>query len=306
MIKVQDVLYARFSAPDLDVMEAYLLDFGLVRAARDDNALYMRASDGEHHVHITELGPPAFQGFAFEAASLEDLAIISKADGASPIETLETPGGGARVTLADPDGFQIEVVHGLETLAPIDVAHAAARNSGSARQRLGGTVRLAPGPAKCKRLGHVVLNVTDFEASDTFYKSHFGLVSSDELFDEDDVIRVAFSRVDRGLDYVDHHTLLTVPAEEAGLGHIAFEVEDANDVFVGHEHLVAKGYRHSWGIGRHVLGSQIFDYWFDPYGFRLEHWTDGDLFNQDTPMGRHPMATALDSQWGATAADRKV
>jgi len=167
-------------------------------------------------------------------------------------------------------------------------------------------VRLAPGPAKCKRLGHVVLNVTDFEASDTFYKSHFGLVSSDELFDEDDVIRVAFSRVDRGLDYVDHHTLLTVPAEEAGLGHIAFEVEDANDVFVGHEHLVAKGYRHSWGIGRHVLGSQIFDYWFDPYGFRLEHWTDGDLFNQDTPMGRHPMATALDSQWGATAADRKV
>ena len=83
-------------------------------------------------------------------------------------------------------------------------------------------------------------------------------------------------------------------------------MEDANDVFVGHEHLVAKGYRHSWGIGRHVLGSQIFDYWFDPYGFRLEHWTDGDLFNQDTPMGRHPMATALDSQWGATAADRKV
>jgi hypothetical protein len=55
-----------------------------------------------------------------------------------------------------------------------------------------------------------------------------------------------------------------------------------------------------------VLGSQIFDYWFDPFGFRLEHWTDGDLFNQDTPMGRHPMSTALDSQWGATAADRKV
>jgi hypothetical protein len=105
---------------------------------------------------------------------------------------------------------------------------------------------------------------------------------------------------------VDHHTLLTVPAEAAGLGHIAFEMESADDIFVGHEHLEAKGHRHSWGIGRHVLGSQIFDYWFDPFGFRLEHWTDGDLFNQDTPMGRHPMATALDSQWGATAADRKV
>ena len=76
MIKVKDVLYARFSAPDLDVMEAYLLDFGLVRTARDDNALYMRASDGEHHVHITELGAPAFMGFAFEAATVEDLQIM--------------------------------------------------------------------------------------------------------------------------------------------------------------------------------------------------------------------------------------
>ena len=306
MIKVKDVSYARFSAPDLDVMEAYLLDFGLVRSARDDNALYMRASDGEHHVHITERGAPAFLGFAFAAASMEDLQIIAKADGASPIENLASPGGGARVTLQDPDGFQIEIVHGLETLAPIGVAHAAARNSGSDRQRLGSTVRTGAGPAKCKRLGHVVLSVTDFEASDAFYKSHFGLVSSDELFDEDGVIRVAFSRVDRGAEYVDHHTLLTVPAEAAGLGHIAFEMESADDIFVGHEHLEAKGHRHSWGIGRHVLGSQIFDYWFDPFGFRLEHWTDGDLFNQDTPMGRHPMATALDSQWGATAADRKV
>ncbi|MFP6735102.1 MAG: VOC family protein [Rhodospirillales bacterium] len=306
MIKVKDVTYARFRAPDLDVMEAYLLDFGLLRTARDDNALYMRASDGEHHVHITETGAPAFVGFAFEAASLEDLHVISEAAGASPLEPMDAPGGGARVVLKDPDGFQVEIIHGMETLARLPVAHAAPRNSGSDRQRLGATVRVAPGPAKCKRLGHVVLNVTDFAASDAFYKSHFGLISSDELYDEDGVIRVAFSRCDRGPEFVDHHTLLTVPAEAAGLGHVAFEVEDSNDLFAGHEYLQAQGHRHSWGIGRHVLGSQIFDYWFDPFGFRLEHWTDGDLFNQDTPMGRHPMSTALDSQWGATAADRKV
>ena len=36
-----------------------------------------------------------------------------------------------------------------------------------------------------------------------------------------------------------------------------------------------------WGIGRHVLGSQLFDYWFDPDGFEYEHYTDGDVFTAD-------------------------
>ncbi len=43
MIKVTDVAYARFRAPDLDKMEGFLKDFGLERSARTDNALYMRA-----------------------------------------------------------------------------------------------------------------------------------------------------------------------------------------------------------------------------------------------------------------------
>ena len=54
MIKVTDLAYARFRAPDLDVMEAFLVDFGLVRSARTDTALYMRATDEDHHVHVTE------------------------------------------------------------------------------------------------------------------------------------------------------------------------------------------------------------------------------------------------------------
>ena len=30
---------------------------------------------------------------------------------------------------------------------------------------------------------------------------------------------------------------------------------------VGHHHMRRKGYVSVFGIGRHVLGSQIFDYW---------------------------------------------
>ena len=41
---------------------------------------------------------------------------------------------------------------------------------------------------------------------------------------------------------------------------------------LGHQWLSGKGYELSWGLGRHVLGSQIFDYWYDPSRFILEHY----------------------------------
>ncbi len=307
MIKVRDVLYARFRAPDLDKMETFLTDFGLTRSARTETALYMRGTDPHHHAHITELGDePAFIGFAFEANSEDDLAAIAQAEGASDVEEIKEPGGGKRVRLTDPDGFQVEIVHGIEKPAPQPLINHYESNYGSNRQRRGELVRLTRGPAQCKRLGHVVLNITDFKTTDAFYKSHFGMVSSDELTNDEGEVIMAFNRVDRGQEFVDHHTLLTVPVENAGLGHIAFEVEDVNAVYLGHEHLVEQGYTHSWGIGRHILGSQIFDYWFDPYDFRVEHWTDGDLLNEDSPMGTMHASEALEVQWGSSAASRRT
>ena len=304
MIKVTDVAYARFRAPDLDLMESFLKDFGLTRSFRTETALYMRGTDSDHHLHITELGQPEFLGFAFNAASEEDLHIISKVEGASSVEKVYDPGGGKRVTLTDPDGFLIEIVHGMDELPELPVINQFSPNFGEIRNRQGKFVRLNFAPAQCKRLGHVVLNVTNFKATDEFYKSHFGLITSDECFNDAGEICLAFNRVDRGKEYVDHHTLLTIPSPQAGLGHIAFEVQDINHIFLGHEFLKNNGHRHSWGIGRHILGSQVFDYWFDPFGFRVEHWTDGDLLNADTPVGRSSAAEALNVQWGADSSQR--
>ena len=50
------------------------------------------------------------------------------------------------------------------------------------------------------------------------------------------------------------------------------------------------GYFRSWGIGRHIQGSQIFDYWRDPDGFLVEHFTDGDMFDNTLEPGWAPMA----------------
>ena len=43
----------------------------------------MRGPDPDNYIHVTHKGDPKFVGLAFEAASEEDLDIISKADGAA-------------------------------------------------------------------------------------------------------------------------------------------------------------------------------------------------------------------------------
>ena len=49
----------------------------------------------------------------------------------------------------------------------------------------------------------------------------------------------------------------------------------------GHEHLKRRKRKNVWGIGRHLLGGQIFDYWQSPFGVIHEHWTDTDLINEN-------------------------
>src|SRR5229473_8626459 len=99
VIKAVDLAYGRLRSPDLDKQEEFLTDFGMVRADRTKTALYMRGTDAPHHLHVTELGEPRYVGVAVHAASLDDLQRISRADGASPIEDIEEPGGGKRVRL---------------------------------------------------------------------------------------------------------------------------------------------------------------------------------------------------------------
>ena len=70
MIKVDDVVYAMFRAPDLDRMENFLVDFGLMRAHRTESHLYMRTCGRDQYAHITELGEPAFVGMGFRAKSI--------------------------------------------------------------------------------------------------------------------------------------------------------------------------------------------------------------------------------------------
>jgi catechol 2,3-dioxygenase-like lactoylglutathione lyase family enzyme len=298
IIRVDDVAFPRFRAPDLEAMETFLQAFGMERSARTETALYMRGTDADHHVHVTALGEPAFLGLAFRAVRREDLVTLARAAGGA-VERLDEPGGGEVVRLRDPDGRQVDVVHGIERVEPRAPRAHPPLNTGASRVRVASLQRVAAGPAQVKRFGHAALKTADLARLARWYHEHLGLLASDDVFVEGPEKPLGrFMRCDRDDLPADHHSLLVLETGEVKLGHAAWEVADFDDLMVGHDHLKAQdGYRHYWGIGRHVLGGQIFDYWKDPLGFTVEHWTDSDLLVADVPPASHHVLEAM-SQWG--------
>jgi hypothetical protein len=299
IVCVEDIAFVRFEKPDLDRQERFLADFGLVRTHRTEDALYMRGSGPAHHVYAAARGPVArFVGAAFRAATRADLDTLARATGA-PVAAIDEPGGGERVVLRDPAGFRVEVVHGIEELAPLPPAAAPPRNGPGRPLRVDRPVRPPRRPAQVARIGHVVLQATRFRESADWYMRHLGLIPTDVQCLDDGSPNLAFLRCDRGDRPSDHHTVVVFGGIADAYAHSAYECADLDDVGMGQQVLRAAGWKHVWGIGRHLLGSQIFDYWRDPDGDELEHFADGDCFTAGHPTGYHPFDPSLLWMWGA-------
>jgi catechol 2,3-dioxygenase-like lactoylglutathione lyase family enzyme len=300
VIKVEDIAHVRFRAPDLARMADFLSDFGLDTSLLG-GTLYAHGSGGAPFVHATTEGDAGFAGLAFRAAALSDLETLARAEKAN-VAPLHAPGGGFAVTLTDPDGFAVEVVAGQTFSPPGSWDAREPWNTVDAHPRLRRVKRVGHGAAHVSRLGHCVLNVSNFRASERWYKDRFGFLTSDEIRLSPEFSLGAFLRCDRGEAPTDHHTLFLVQGPRGpGFNHAAFEVRDFDDLMLGHDHLKAKGHAPEWGVGRHILGSQVFDYWRDPWGHTVEHWTDGDLVASDFGPNMAGLQDLLGVQWGPAA-----
>lgn len=307
IIRVKDIAWIRLQSPDLGKQEEFLTDFGLVRAERNASALYMRGCGTDHHIHITQKGAPGVCGIAFRVNSMGDLEHLGEtADGASSIEELDEPGGGHRVRLRDPSGMPIEIVYGVALVSEIPVTPRVLNTATNKHAREGELLRVAQAPSRIKRIGHAVISTPQLEKSVQWAHRHLGIVRSDDVHAEDNQDQTigSFNRIDGGEAYVDHHVVLYVPHTSPGLNHVAFEVQDFDDLAVGHEYMKKSHEQlHVWGIGRHTLGSQIFDYWKDPWGRLHEHWTDSDMLNDQHNFQRHPRSLGFKSQWGSPSPE---
>ena len=128
-----------------------------------------------------------------------------------------------------------------------------------------------PSPFQLRKIGHVVLNVTDLEASLAFYTDVLGLEVSDRYPD---------SMVPGGMIFLrcnaDHHGVALVggaeKAAKSSLNHFAFEVATVEDVFRARAWLRERGVPIVFE-GRRRAGCQIAIEFRDPDGNNLEiYW----------------------------------
>ena len=301
MTGIADILYVRFRVPDLGVQQQFLDDFGCI-TRREKGVLLARGTDANPFIYAAEQGEAAFLGLGFEVLSKADLERIAAIDGVR-IAANKAPGGGLIARLQDPDGLPVDLVYGMDKPAPVTPPKRQPLNFGERRRRLGERVSYQSAPGSVKRLGHCVINVTDFRTSEAWYKERLGLITSDEIYmGQEEQVLGAFLRCNRGELHVDHHTLFLIGSGKLEFQHAAFEVADWDSLMLGHDALRKAGYEHSWGVGKHLLGSQVFDYWKDPNGFTLEHFTDGDLLNESFGSHRAPVEQLLGSHWGPEAS----
>jgi catechol 2,3-dioxygenase-like lactoylglutathione lyase family enzyme len=304
VIKVSDIAWLEFEKPDLTRAEAFARAFGFQTARHDPGELHLRGTRAGGPCVILRRGPRTrFTGVAFRACDEGDVLRLADRSGASP-RPLPERIGGLSVDLIDPSGMPVRVVAGMHELPELPGQRLLPLNFGDDVRRTNTGQRPPRVPARVQRLGHLVIQSTKYIEALDWYLDNLGLIVSDFLFFPGQRHRgptMSFIRCDRGSTPTDHHTLAMALGPANRYVHSAYEVGDLDALAAGGEYLRERGYRRSWGIGRHIQGSQIFDYWRDPDGFLVEHFADGDLFDDTLEPGWAPFTASGLAQWGPPA-----
>jgi hypothetical protein len=289
-VQMTKLAHMRYQHPDLDEITTFLRDFGMHIAKRTEDQIWYRGYGPDQYVYYAQKGPKKFLGGTYEVESLAELEKAAKIPGAGEIQDLDVaPGGGKLVTLHDPEGFPVNFMYGQEAPPKSDFPQKVIYNYEDDKPRVRKFNRFTPGPAAVHKLGHYGLCVQDFPSQLEWYLHNFNLAPTDFLHVPDgskegttkDV--AVFAHIDRGEDPVDHHTFFMSTNKTSHVHHCSFEVHDYDTQHLGHQWLAGKKYTSVWGIGRHILGSQLFDYCES----RSQDLPRGSSTNKSRRVGHH-------------------
>jgi catechol 2,3-dioxygenase-like lactoylglutathione lyase family enzyme len=300
-MRLKALHHVRFQVRDLDKQEQFCTDFGLITAERSEDRLVMRTSGGDAFAYVAQKGNhDEFLGMAFEVDDRSCLDEAVSRLGASAVADLDLPGGGKCVTISDPFGNEVMLVHGVALRPVEDFYPELMHNTPFAKNRFGrNQLPRNLGPAKLWRIGHMALFVESFAEAQTWYAENLGLIGSDiyHIPGQPQAKIVGFFRPDRGTEYVDHHILALMQDPRGGCHHVSFETQDFEAQQRTHRFLGKQEYEPIWGIGRHPHGSHVFDVWRAPDGARFETFSDTDLFRAEHGTNFHDVSAVEMDAW---------
>jgi catechol 2,3-dioxygenase-like lactoylglutathione lyase family enzyme len=194
--------------------------------------------------------------------------VVWAADNAASLKEIAAELARDREVRSDPDG----TIHSVDDSSfAIAFRVAAPRPTAStAPSRLNHPLDL-PRRVAPKRIGHVVYNVpaATVEKASAFYLDRLQFRLSDRAFDLGDFMRASGS--------IDHHNIFFLKlGEKRGFNHVAFEVDNFDEVVVGGKFMEKQGWTPHTRPGRHWLGSNLFWYFKNPSGGNVEYYSDMD------------------------------
>jgi catechol 2,3-dioxygenase len=217
----------------------------------DDGAIRMGLGAG---AHVLELSQGAgLSHFALELASNADVGKLATRLHDHGIETTWVDASGDHpdaLEFTDPDGHRVQL-------------HARTDRSGDAR---GGNGR------RPLAMHHITLSTEDVPALTDFYVSALEFRVSDRMED-----RFAWLRCNR-----EHHTVAIVEGPAGGIDHYCYEVTDWNELKYWCDQLAAGNVAVTWGPGRHGPGNNLFIFFDDRDGFRIELSCEMERFWDDS------------------------
>lgn len=286
---IHSIDHFALDVPDLGEAARFLGAFGFELEAQPGQLLLRTPGSAHVWARVRE----------GERKRLAYLALNCFADDFAPLREQITKAGGtaaAPATLAPDDGFWFHDPDGNLLLLRPGVKTSPGckpvpRPEPAPVRSRGASFRADAPPARPTRLSHVLMFTPDVRDAVAFYERALGLT----LSDGSEGI-VAFLHARHGSD---HHLVAFAQGAAKGWHHSAWDVPTIEDVGLGKMQMQRAGYVDGWGVGRHVLGSNYFQYVRDPWGSFWEYSADIDYVGAgvEWPSGNHPPEDSL-YLWG--------
>jgi catechol 2,3-dioxygenase-like lactoylglutathione lyase family enzyme len=254
--------------PNPEETASYYREFGLADAGdgwfatRDGGRQLRLVSAPARRLVELRIGVDDTDDLARSAARLNPLGIDAVTDPAAGTLTAYDPVTGVRAVLQVTARGQQPATEPTPYNGPGRTERAGTRAPGIMRA----------GQVSPRKLGHVVIGTTDFDATAAFFRDGLGFKASDYIKDAGAFLRCS----------TDHHNVLVLRAPVVFPHHSSWQVDDIDEIGRGaHALLDEHPERHVWGLGRHHAGSNFFHYFRDPSGTFSEYYSDMDCIPED-------------------------
>jgi catechol 2,3-dioxygenase-like lactoylglutathione lyase family enzyme len=268
---VKGLIHYALEVPKANTWEKFYQDFGLEETDSRGNSIQFKTSRGSGELLLYE-GPKKRLHHIALAAPGDEFEAVRAALKRANVPEIDPPKDAPQVGVwfRDPDGNLINVRQEAKPVIPPEPPRAYNVPGNPTRPP---ATRNVPDfdRAQPRRLGHVLFFTPDPDAATRFYTETLGFKVSDLVPGV-----LSFMRCT-----TDHHNIAFAKSTHRGFHHASYEVGSFDEIGMGAMHMKESGWEPAWGIGRHVIGSNVFYYIKDPSGSYAEYFHDIDYIPED-------------------------